>query len=162
MRCRNASNPRFAARTWGAWISLLGTPSLNRQRLKSREQVVVLAFQNSYGNWQREAARTGAAGVEVEDAIGPGNFRLVGVAENDGGNACGVRMQVEVLSRMDQVEELSREFDGRCGRQCAADAIVVDIAANCGERRDFSQGVENGVVADIACVEDVGTTGERV
>lgn len=54
---------------------------------------------------EREAAGAGAAGVEVKDAVAPVDGRLVGVATDDGPNACGGGVKVDVVDGMDEVEQ---------------------------------------------------------
>ena len=73
----------------------------------------VFGVQSRYSESDRklEAAWAGAAWIEVEDAVRPGNFRLVGVAEDYGCDAGGVRMQVEILARMQHVNQFSIELD---------------------------------------------------
>jgi len=57
------------------------------------------------GDGEREASGAGAAGVEVKDAIAPVDGRLVGVAADDGSDARGGRVEVEVVDGVDEVEE---------------------------------------------------------
>lgn len=86
----------------------------------------------------------------------------MGMAGDDGCDAGGVRMQIQILARVKHVDQVSIEIDGFGGRQLAAHSAVVNIAANCSERCDGPQSVENIVIPDIAGMQDVGATGESV
>ena len=120
------------------------------------------AFYKAESDGEGESAWAGTAGIEVKYVVGPGNFRLVRVAEDHGGNACGRGMQINIFAAMDDVEEFSSEFHGLGERQCAASTFVVDIAADRGDGSDGLQRVEDSVVTYIACVEDMGAAGERL
>ena len=85
-----------------------------------------------------KAARACASWIEVEDAISPGNLRLMGVAEDHCSDAGGVRMEIKILARMKHIDQFSIELNGFSGRQFAADSVVVHIAANRCEGRDGS------------------------
>lgn len=86
----------------------------------------------------------------------------MGVAKDYGCEAGGVRMKVQIIARMNQVNRFSLELNGFGGRQVATDSFVIDIAANRGEWRDGSQSFEDVVVANIASVQNVIAAGERL
>ena len=86
----------------------------------------------------------------------------MGVAEDHGGDVCGLWVQVEVLPAMHQIEQLASKFD-RLGRwQRSAGAGAIDIATNRRDRRNFSQSFQNFIVADIAGVENMRAPCERM
>ena len=86
----------------------------------------------------------------------------MGMAEDHGSDAGGVRMQVQILAGMKHVDQFSVEINGFSCRQLAAHPAVIDVAANRREWSDGSEDVENGVVPDIAGMQDVGAAGESV
>ena len=82
------------------------------------------------------------------------------VAEDDGGDAGGVRMQVQIFARMQHVDQFSVELNGFGGGKIAAHSAVIDVPANCGQGRDGSQCIENVIAANVTGMQDVGATGK--
>ncbi len=82
----------------------------------------------------------------------------MGVPKDYRGKSRGMGIQIQVVARVDHVEQFSAELDGFGCRQFTADAVVVDVASNCGEWRDRLQRFENIVAADIAGMQDVIAT----
>jgi len=112
------------------------------------------------GDGEGKTAGTGAAGVEVEDAVLFRGRGFVGVSEEDYVDLCGGWIQVEVVEAVEHVEEAAAEFEGLgCGK-FGARAMEVDVAADGGYRGDLAEAVEDVRVADVAGVEDVLDTGE--
>lgn len=107
------------------------------------------------GDRKIEAAWAAASWVEIEDAVAGFDARLVRVAGDDDGDAGGLWVEVEVGDGVQHVDELVVELDSFGGGEMRGVAVDVDVAADGGDGRDFSQGFEEVEVADIACVEDV-------
>jgi len=107
------------------------------------------------GDGEGEAAWAGAAGVEVEDAVAPGDGGLVGVAADDRSDAGGGGVEVEVVDGVDEVEEAAAQLYGFGGVQVVEDGGGVHVAADGREGSDFAEPVEDARVVDIAGVKDV-------
>ena len=114
------------------------------------------------GDGELEAAGTGAAGVEIEDALVDIRRGLVGVAEDHDGDAGGLGLEVEVCDGMQHVDQMAVELDGFGGGELGGGAGRVDVAADGGDGCDDSEAVEDGDVADVPSVEDVGRAAESV
>jgi len=71
------------------------------------------------------------------------------------------RADVQVFDCVDQVEELSTQFHHLCRGQVCTGALLVDIAANGGYRREAPQGCEDVDVSHITGVENVLRPSER-
>lgn len=112
------------------------------------------------GDGQVEAAWTGAAGIEIEDPLKLLDRWLVRVAIDDRAYGGGLRAEVEILARVDHVDQAASQLDGLGGGQERAGTVRVDVAPNGGDWRDAGELVEDGGVAYIACVEDVVDSSE--
>jgi hypothetical protein len=112
------------------------------------------------GDGEREAARASAAGIKVKDAVAPIDGGLVGVAADDGPDAGGGRVQIEVVDGVDEIKETAAQLYGFGGVEVVEDGGRVDIAADGGEQGDLTEAVEDARVVDIAGVEDVVDAGE--
>ncbi len=89
------------------------------------------------------------------------------MAGEDGGDPGDDWIDVEILQGMDQVEEaVGKLHDFRWRKLGAADSAgtgIVDVTADGGEWSDCGEGIEDGVAAYVAGVEDViyaGKVGE--
>jgi hypothetical protein len=109
---------------------------------------------------QAEAAGTDAAGVQVEYALFLEDRRLMRVAEDHDADPCVCRLQVEFVQTMQHVNEAAAELDDFGNWKLGAGAGAIDVAANGSHWRDLAQFVEDGWVADIACMQDVVNAGE--
>ncbi len=96
-----------------------------------------------------------AAGVEQKDAVAICDGSFVRVAADYDGDAGSDRIEVEIWKGVDEIEEVSIEFDGLSGRQGRAGSAAIDIAADGGQGGEGAQGVENSRVPHIAGVQDV-------
>lgn len=119
-----------------------------------------LGVDEGEGDGEGEAAGAGAARVEVEDAALPRDRRLVRVAADDGADAGGGGVEVEVVHGVHEVEEVAGELDGLGWREIGAGARGVDVATDGGDGRDLLKGAEDGDLADVAGVEDMVDAGE--
>ena len=61
---------------------------------------------------------------------------LVGVAGEDDANAGGLRVEVEVVDGVKDVDQAAGEFDGLGGGKEGAGAVGVDVAADGGDGGD--------------------------
>ena len=66
------------------------------------------------GDWQAEAARSRTSGIEIEDGTFIFDQRLMSVAEDDGGESCHLRLQIEGFAVMQDVKSPAPEFDRFC------------------------------------------------
>jgi hypothetical protein len=106
-----------------------------------------------YGDRELEAAGACAARVEVEDVAAGFDGWIVGVAGDDGGDACGVGADIEIVDRVDEVEESAGDFDEFGRGEPSAGAVDVNVAADGGHRGDGAEGFKDLNVADVAGVE---------
>ena len=106
------------------------------------------------GDRQAEALWTGAAGVDVEDAIMPVGFGFVSVAADDDVEAGGFRVEVELCKIVQDVDRDILEFDDCRERKGRGPGLGVHVAANGEDGRDGFELVEDGRAADVACVND--------
>lgn len=106
------------------------------------------------GDRQAEALWTGAAGVDVKDAIMPVGFGSVSVAADDDVEAGGFRVEVELFKIVQDVDRDILEFDDCRERKGRGPGLGVHVAANGGDRCDGFELVEDGPAADVACVND--------
>ena len=67
-------------------------------------------------------------------------------------------IQIELLHIVQHVDAVAAELDQLGGRQMAACAAFVDVAANRCHRSDFGQGGENLWISDISGVKDMFCT----
>jgi len=111
-----------------------------------------------YGEF--EAARACAAWVEIDDSVAGFDLRLVGVTADDHGNAGGFGVYVEVVDRVDEVEEVAREFYDFGFGQSGTGAEEIYVAPDCGDGSDGAQGGKDFGIADVAGVKDVIDTSE--
>lgn len=107
------------------------------------------------GDGEVEAAGACAAWVEVEDVVAGFGGGLVGVAADDGGEAGGGGVQVEVVDGVDEVEEGAVELDDVGWGQVGAGAVGVDVAADGGDGGYGAEGAEDLDVADVAGMENM-------
>lgn len=103
---------------------------------------------------EAEAAGPATSRVEEQDALAAFDERLVGVAEDDQGDAGGGGVKVKLGDRVEHVDQVSGELDGFGRGQAGAGTGAVDVAANGGDRGDGAEGIKDGRVADITGVED--------
>jgi hypothetical protein len=115
--------------------------------------------QESDGYRQLKPARTAGAGIEVEHAFFRVVIRHVGVAVEDGGEfgCSGIEMEsFEIVQHVEVEARVRRIFDEDdfSFRELGAGAVLVDVAADGGDRSDFGELVEDGDFADVTDMED--------
>jgi hypothetical protein len=125
---------------------------LETQKLGLPRRLVELEARDS--DRQAEALWTGAAGVDVEDAIMPVGFGLVSVAADDDVEAGGFRVEVELFKIVQDVDRDILEFDDCRERKARGPELGVHVAANGEDGCEGFELVENGRAADVACVND--------
>ena len=103
---------------------------------------------------QGEASRAGAAGVDVENSIVPVRFGLVSVAADDNVEAGDFRIEVKSFKVVQDVDRDILEFDNCGERKARGPGFAVNVAANGENGCDGLELVEDGRVADVACVND--------
>jgi hypothetical protein len=106
------------------------------------------------GDRQAEALWTGAARIDVEDAIMPVGFEFVSVAADDDLEAGAFRVQVELRKIVQDVDRDILEFDDCRERKARGPGLGVHVAANSENGCYGFELVENGRTADVACVND--------
>lgn len=115
-------------------------------------------FETGEAYGQREAARPGAAWIDIEDAIAPVRFGSVRVARDDDLNAGRLGIEVEVFEMVQDVNGGWRKAHHRGSRKAFRPRLGIHIAADGVKGRDGSESIEDERVADIAGVDDgVGT-----
>ena len=114
------------------------------------------------GDWQPEPARSGAAGVEVDDALSRLDLRHVGVAGNDHVEPGCSRIEVEVAEVMDDVDRSARERHHLPRRQSRAHACVSTLPRIAVTGRDLCKPRHDVRAADVAGVDDVLDARERL
>ena len=92
--------------------------------------------QPRYGHRQFETARAGAAGIDIEHVIACFDTRLVGVSRNHDLNACGARIDSQIIQDVKYMDTYPPEYQigGMGNGVCPARTIIV--AAHHGERRE--------------------------
>ena len=106
------------------------------------------------GDRQVEALWTSAAGVDVEDSVPPVRFGLVSVAADDDVEAGDFRIEVKLFKVVQNVDRDILKFDGCGERKGRGPRFGVHVAANGEDGCDSFELVEDGRVADVACVND--------
>jgi len=90
----------------------------------------------------------------------PPDFRLVRVAEEDGAEFSGCRIEMQYMHIVEHVDVVVFEEQHFGFRETAARAALVHVAADGGDWGEFLKRFENGGVADIAKMQDVFNAGE--
>jgi hypothetical protein len=106
------------------------------------------------GDRQVEALWTSAAGVDVQDAIMPVGFGFVSVTADNDVEAGGFRVEVELFKIVQDVDRDILKFDDCGERKGRGPGFGVHVAANGEDGCDGFELVEDGGVADVACVND--------
>src|SRR5579885_1971828 len=117
--------------------------------------LVAIYHQLAHRNWQIETPWAGAAWVEVEHAVPgllPGN---VAVAVDDGLNAGGFGIQVELFQDVQNVNCDAFDFDELGLGKVLGIHSVIDVPAHGGYGSNLSQTVEDRWIADITGMDDV-------
>src|SRR5437588_3446859 len=112
-------------------------------------------LQSSHTDWQLEAPWPGAAGIEVKHTVFHFLFRFVRVAADHHLESRCLRMQIERIHIMQNVDTDSRQFYNFCLRKAAAPGFLIDIAANGSDRRNFLQDGNNIFRTNIPGMNDV-------
>ena len=103
---------------------------------------------------QREPARAGAAGIQVEHAVAPLCPRAVRVSEDHRGEAGGHGVEVERGPVVQHVKLQAARLDHVGDRQRRGPDRGVDVATHRQGRSDLAQAIEDLARADIAGVQD--------
>jgi hypothetical protein len=113
-------------------------------------------------NRQGESPRTGAARVDEKRLAPRLDRRLVGVAEDYGGEARGPRIEVELREVVENVDRVATDLDHVVGGKALSPHALVVVAADRADRRKPSERLEDGRVTDVAAMNDELRTPERV
>src|ERR1017187_319108 len=114
------------------------------------------------GHRKIEAARPGAARVQVEHALALLNLRAMRVPTHHHRDPRGLRTKVKVGDRMHQVEIAPAQLHHIAGRQRPAHAAHVHIAAYRRQRSDPAQFVQNQRVAHVSRVQNMVHADQRL
>jgi hypothetical protein len=106
------------------------------------------------GDRQVEALWAGAAGVDVEDSIVPVRFGLVSVAADYHVEAGGFRVEVELFKIVQDIDRNILEFDDCGERKGRCPRLGVHVATNGENGCDGFKLVEDGLVANVACMNN--------
>ena len=104
---------------------------------------------------QFEAAWTGAAGIEVEHSVARLLLGSVAVAGDHDFESRGFGFQVKLRKIVQNINGDASEFDDFRFGEFAGPRCFVDVAADCGHRRNRSELLENLRLADVSGVNDV-------
>lgn len=115
--------------------------------------------QQRHAHWQVEAAWSGAARIEVEDAVSALYRRPVRVPVDDGVHLCRFGIEIEVIEVVEHVQQRLAHFDDLGPGQPVAH---IDVAANGGDGRNRAQRVKHARLAYVARVDDVLDAAQRV
>ncbi len=118
-------------------------------------QTSIANFQSSHADGQTEPPRSGAAGVEIQDAIFPFLLGPVRVAADHGGESCGLRIEIKRLQVMKQVDVQPAKHGNLGFRKAARPGLPVDVATDGSDRRDLLECRDDLRCSDVAGVEDV-------
>ncbi len=113
------------------------------------------------GDRQLETARPGSARVDKQHAITLLDAGLMGMAEDDGLNACRSRVNAEHFYVMEHVDADAADLDQLRLRQTVSPHATVHVAAHGNSRRDTLKRSEDVGAAQIASVDDHVSATER-
>ena len=113
------------------------------------------------GDGEVEAFWAGTAGVDVEDSVLPVRFGLVRVAADDDVESGDFRIEVKLFKVVQDIDRDILKFDGCGERKGRRPRFGVHVAANGEDGCDGFELVEDGRVADVACVNDGSGAFER-
>src|SRR5688572_6317811 len=139
-RCRNA---------------MFSFDCLDRELDDTRAHPVILDEQLADRHRQLEAARTGAAGIDVEHAVAVFDARLVRMAEHHHTESRCFRIDIEPGLVVPQVDRHRAEHRDLVLGYRPGPVTTVVVAAHRRDRRELPQPVEDFRLVDIAGVEDV-------
>src|SRR5438552_1276365 len=109
---------------------------------------------DAYG--QCETPWPGAARIEIQHPVLRFHLRLVRVPDDDGMEAGGRRVDVELIQDVPDVEAMVADLHDLGFRQVSGPRTPVDVAAHGKHRRELPQRVEDVGTADVAGVDDRG------
>ncbi len=104
---------------------------------------------------QMKAAWPSTAWVEQEYPIAGLDRGFVGVAADHHGDLSGPWIDLEIFEGMNQIEEVSVEFNGVGRGQRCAGTTSVDVAANSSKGSEGAKVLQYSGVAYVAGVQDV-------
>ncbi len=84
----------------------------------------------------------------------------MGVATDYDGDACGLRVNVEVVDGVQHVDKVLFKFDCFCRGECGARAVRVHVAANCCDGSNLRERCQDVWIANISGVQNVLGFGE--
>lgn|SRR6187397_2285364 len=105
-------------------------------------------------NGKRKTARSGAARVDVKDAVAPAGLGLVGVPADHHLKGGGPRIDVELLQIVQDVDAGSLQLQHHVFRKRLAPRLGVYVAAYRMDRRDVPEPVEDRPFANVASMND--------
>ena len=106
------------------------------------------------GNRQGEAARTGAAGIDVENVVQRFDGGLVGMAGDDHAEAGSSRIEGELSEVVKNIDRVSAGFERVAVRKAPSPGALVVITANRMHRGESLERLQHGWSSDIAGMND--------
>jgi hypothetical protein len=106
------------------------------------------------GNRQGEAARTGAAGIDVENVVQRFDGGLVGMAGDDHAEAGSSWIEGEFGEVVKNMDRVNAGFERVAVRKAPRPGALVVITANRMHRGESLEGLQHGWIADIAGMND--------
>jgi hypothetical protein len=104
---------------------------------------------------KREAARTSASRIHVQNTVLPSNSRLVGVAGDDSVESRRGRIEAEIFDVVEHIEERGpADLKYLRLRNRLNPGSLVDVSADGGDRRQASQFGHDLRIADVPCMDN--------
>lgn len=111
--------------------------------------------QLSHAHRQLEPSWPSTAGVEVKHSVTRFLLRGVAVAGDDDTKSRSLGFQIKLGEVMQDVDGNSGKLDDLSFRKLACPRILIDVAANRGQRSDAPQVFEDLRISDVASMDDV-------
>ncbi len=112
-------------------------------------------FKSSHADGQTEPLRSGAAGIEIQDAIFQFLFGSMRVAADYGRESCSFRIEIKRVDVMNQVEVQAAKHDNLSLGKVPRPGLSIDVTTDGRDRRDLLECRNNLRVTNVAGVEDV-------
>jgi hypothetical protein len=106
------------------------------------------------GNRQGEAARTGAAGIDVENVVQRLDGGLVGMAGDDHAEARSSWIESELSEVVKNIDRVNAGFERVLVRKAPSPGALIVVTANRVHRGESLERLQHGWISDIAGMND--------
>lgn len=137
------------------WVPVVS--ELNKFRLPGSLKKI----ESREANRERESAWSGAARVDIKDAVLPMEAGLVSVAADDDLKAGSFRIEIEFFQIVQDVSRDSRRFNELRSWKRVTPRLGIDVAAHRVHWGDRIQLIQDAALSNIARVNDTLATSQR-